>query len=170
MKLTLTICTLLLSSALFAQQLQNETSGMITRATDRISQLAEAIPEDKYSWAPQEGVRSVSGVIAHVISANYFFGSKMGATLPQGVNPQTVEQDFTTKAALTAELKKSSAFVLGAVKGVDTKALSNKVVFPCPGEYSTMTAMLIAQAHANEHLGQLIAYARSNGIKPPWSQ
>lgn len=170
MKLSLTICTLMLSSALFAQQVQQETSGMISFATDRISQLAEAIPEDKYSWSPQEGVRSVSGVIAHVISANYFFGSKMGAALPEGVNPQTVEQDFTTKAALTSELKKSSTFVLEAVKGVDSSALADKVEFPFEGEYTTMTAMLIAQAHANEHLGQLIAYARSNGITPPWSK
>ena len=143
---------------------------MITFAADRIGQLAEAFPEDKYSWTPQEGVRSVASVIAHVISANYFFGSKMGAALPEGVNPQTVEQDFTTKAALTAELKKSTDFIVGAINGVSNDALPNKVEFPFPGEYTTMTAILIAQGHCNEHLGQLIAYARSNGITPPWSQ
>jgi uncharacterized damage-inducible protein DinB len=170
MKVILTICALLASSMLFAQQVQKETSGMITFAADRISQLAEAIPEDKYDWSPEEGVRSVSGVIAHVISANYFFGSKMGAMIPEGVNPQTVEQDYTTKEELTAALKKSTDFVVNAVNGVSNDALADKVEFPFPGEYTTMTAILIAQGHCNEHLGQLIAYSRMNGITPPWSQ
>ena len=172
MKNVLTImCALLVTSNIFAQhQVQKETSGMITFAADRVSQLAEAIPDDKYSWAPQEGVRSVAGVIAHVISANYFFGSKMGGTIPDGVNPMTLEKDLTTKAELTAALKQSIEFVVGAVNAIEDDALAEKVEFPFPGEYTTMTAMLIAQGHCNEHLGQLIAYARSNGITPPWSQ
>ena len=172
MKQVLTIiCALLVSSTVFAQhQVQNETSGMITFAADRAAQLAEAIPEDKYSWAPEEGVRSVAGVIAHMISANYFFGSKMGATVPEGVNPQTIEQDLTTKAELTEALRQSTEFVVAAIKGVEDDALGDAVEFPFPGEYTTMTAILIAQGHCNEHLGQLIAYARSNGVTPPWSQ
>ena len=171
MKQVLTICALLVSSTLFAQsQMQNEASGMITFAANRVGELAEAFPEDKYSWAPQEGVRSVAGVIGHVISANYFFGSKIGGTVPEGVNPMTIEKDLTTKAELTEALKKSTDFVLAAIKEVDEDALGDKVEFPFPGEYTTMTAILIAQGHCNEHLGQLIAYARSNGITPPWSE
>lgn len=169
MKKTLTICAFLVSSALFAQQVQKETTGMISFASDRISQLAEAIPEDKYSWMPEEGVRTVSQVIGHVISANYFFGSKMGGMVPEGVNPQTIEKDLTTKAELTAALKESTDFIIEAINGVDDAALADKVEFPFPGEYTTMTAILIAQGHVQEHLGQLIVYARSNGITPPWS-
>ena len=171
MKKILTICALLVSSTVFAQsQMQNEAAGMITFAANRVGELAEAFPEDKYSWAPQEGVRSVAGVIGHVISANYFFGSKLGGTVPEGVNPMTIEQDLTTKAELTEALKNSTDFVLDAIKNVDDSALGDKVEFPFPGEYTTMTAILIAQGHCNEHLGQLIAYARSNGITPPWSE
>ncbi len=170
MKKILTICALLVSSTVFAQQLQQETSGMITFASDRISQLAEAFPEDKYSWAPGEGVRDVAGVIAHVVSANYFFGSKLGATMPDGVNPMEMESKLKTKADCQAALKNSTEFVLGAIKGVDDGAMGDKVEFPFPGEYTTMTAILIAQSHCNEHLGQLIAYARANGIVPPWSE
>ena len=143
---------------------------MITFASDRIGQLAEAIPDDKYSWAPSEGVRDVAGVIAHVVSANYFFGSKMGATMPEGINPQEMEAKLKTKADCIAALKKSTDFVLGAINAVENDALDDKVEFPFPGEYTTMTAILIAQGHCNEHLGQLIAYARANGIVPPWSQ
>jgi uncharacterized damage-inducible protein DinB len=169
MKNILTICALLISSTLTAQMVQKETSGIISYASDHINQLAEAIPEDKYSWAPDEGVRSVSELIGHVISANYFFGSKMGAMVPEGVNPQSIATDLTTKAELTAALKESTDFIIEAINGVDDAALAEAVEFPFPGEYTTMTAILIAQGHVQEHLGQLIAYARSNGITPPWS-
>lgn len=169
MKKALTICALLVSSTLFAQQMQKETTNIISYASDHISQLAEAIPEDKYSWMPEEGVRSVSQVIGHVISANYFFGSKLGAMVPEGVNAMTIEQDLTTKAELTAALKESTDFIIEAINGVDDATMGDKVEFPFPGEYTTMTAILIAQGHVQEHLGQLIAYARSNGITPPWS-
>jgi len=170
MRKFLTICAFLASSTLFAQQVQNETSGMISFAADRIAQLAEAIPADKYSWAPEDGVRSVAGVVGHVISANYFFGSKLGGTLPEGINPQAIEKELTTKEQLVPALKKSTEFVLSAVNGVSNDALNDKIEFPFPGDFTTMSAILIAQGHCNEHLGQLIAYARSNGVTPPWSE
>ena len=170
MKKLLTICAFLASTTMFAQnQLQNEATGMITFALDRVAQLADAIPDDKYSWAPSDEVRPVAGVVGHVISVNYFFGSKLGGIMPDGVNPMSIEKDLTTKAELTEALKKSTDFLLAAIKEVDDADLANKVEFPFPGEYTTMSAILIAQGHANEHLGQLIAYARSNGITPPWS-
>ncbi len=169
MKKTLTICAFLVSSTLFAQQVQKETSGMVSFAADRIAQLAEAIPADKYSWAPEDGVRSVAGIVGHVISANYFFGSKMGAAMPDGINPQAIEKELTTKEQLIPALKKSTEFIISAINGVNNDALDDKVEFPFPGDYTTMTAILIAQGHCNEHLGQLIAYARSNGVTPPWS-
>jgi uncharacterized damage-inducible protein DinB len=171
MKKLLTLCVLLSSTLSFAQnQVQTETSNMISFASGHIMQLAEAIPEDKYDWSPDEGVRSVSGVLHHVISANYFFGTKMGGSLPSGVNMETLEQDLKTKSDLAAALKKSSDFIVATIKEVEDDALANKVEFPFPGEYTVMTAILIAQSHCNEHLGQLIAYGRMNGITPPWSQ
>ena len=170
MKNALLIGALFLSMHAMAQgQLQTEATNMINFAADRVAQLAEAIPEDKFSWTPQEGVRDVSGVLYHVISANYFFGSKLGGTLPEGVNMETLEADLKTKADLTAHVRKSTEFVVNAIKAVPDDALGNKVEFPFPGEYTTMSAILIAQGHCNEHLGQLIAYARANHITPPWS-
>lgn len=162
---------LFVSTMSFAQnQVQTETTNMISFAAGRIMQLAEAIPEDKYDWSPAEGVRSVSGVLHHVISANYFFGTKMGGSLPSGVNMETLEQDLKTKADLAAALKQSSDFIVSSIKNVNDDDMGNKVEFPFPGEYTVMTAILIAQSHCNEHLGQLIAYGRMNGITPPWSQ
>lgn len=171
MKKVLLICAFFVSATAFAQnQVQTETTNMITYASGHLMELVEAIPEDKYSWAPEDGVRSVAGVIQHIISTNYFFGTKLGGTVPDGVNMETLEQDLKTKADLTAALKQSTDFIVETIKGVSDDALADKLEFPFPGEYTTMSAILIAQSHCNEHLGQLIAYARTNGITPPWSQ
>jgi uncharacterized damage-inducible protein DinB len=133
-------------------------------------QLPTAIPADKYSWVPQTGVRSVAEVCAHIISANYFFGSTLGGKIPDGVKMETIEKDLKTKEAIAAELKRSYEMMIAAVKNTKDAALPTKVEFPFPGEYTNMSAILISLSHSNEHLGQLIAYARMNGITPPWSQ
>jgi uncharacterized damage-inducible protein DinB len=171
MKNFLTIALLLVSLQAFCQgQMQKETSGSLTFVSGQVMMLAQAIPADKYSWAPQAGVRSVAEVCAHIISANYFFASKLGAKIPEGVKMETLEKDMKTKEVITAELKRSYETIIGAIKNTKDAALPAKIEFPFPGEYTGMSAILIALGHTNEHLGQLIAYSRMNGITPPWSQ
>ena len=171
MKTFLSIVVLLVSLEAYAQgQFQNESAGSLTYVSGQVMQLAQAIPADKYSWAPETGVRSVAEVCAHIISANYFFASKLGAKIPDGVNMQTIEKDLKTKDAIAGELKRSYDLMIGAIKNTKDASLPNKVEFPFPGEFTSMTAILIALGHSNEHLGQLIAYARVNKITPPWSE
>lgn len=171
MKNLLTIITLFFSLSAFCQgQMQKESSGDIQFTSGKIMQLAEAVPADKYSWTPQEGVRSFSEVFAHVVSANYFFGSKLGAKIPEEVNMQTLEKDLKSKEDIAAALKQSYGFVTDAIKNTKDEALSEKVEFPFPGEFTKMTTIFILMSHAHEHLGQLIAYSRMNGITPPWSE
>ena len=171
MKQLLTIAAVIISLHAFSQgQFQNETSGSISYAAGQVQQLAAAFPADKYAWTPQEGIRSVTQVCTHIISANYFFASKLGATLPEDINMETLEKSLTTKDAIAKELKRSFEVISGAIKNTPDTELKDKVEFPFPGEFTKMTASLIVLSHANEHLGQLIAYARSNGVVPPWSQ
>lgn len=171
LKNTMTIIAMLLCFSAFSQgQLQKEAAGTIDFASGKIMQLAEAVPEDKYSWTPQEGVRSFKDVLTHIISANYFFASKMGAQIPEDVNMQTVEQDLKTKAEVTAALKQSYDVIIKAVENTKDEALPIKVEYPFPGEFTNMSSILIGISHTHEHLGQLIAYARMNDVKPPWSQ
>ncbi len=171
MKTLLTLFSLMLSLTAFSQgQFQKETAGSIGHISGQVMQLAQAIPADKYAWAPQPGVRSVAEVCAHIVSANYFFASKLGARIPDGVKMETLEKDLKTKEAVAAELKRSYELIISAIKNTKDSALPVKVEFPFPGEFTSMTAVLIALGHSNEHLGQLIAYARMNGITPPWSQ
>ena len=170
MKYILTLAVTLLSFQAFCQgQFQQEAAGSVSFASGQIMMLAGAIPTDKYSWTPQNGVRNAAQVCAHVVWANYFFASKLGAKIPDGVKMETLEADLKTKEAIAAELKRSFEVVIAAIKNAPDASLKAKVELPFPGEYTQMTACLIVVAHANEHLGQLIAYARSNNIVPPWN-
>jgi uncharacterized damage-inducible protein DinB len=170
MKNLLIFAALLISLQTFGQgQMQKESAGSMSYVSGQVMQLAQAIPANKYAWSPQAGVRSVAQVCAHIISANYFFAAKLGAKIPDGVKMETIEADLKTKDAIASELKRSYELITSAIKDTKDEALATKVEFPFPGEYTSMTAILIALGHSNEHLGQLIAYARMNGITPPWS-
>jgi uncharacterized damage-inducible protein DinB len=171
MKKMLTLVALLISLEAFCQgQFQKETAGSLAYVSGQVTQLSQAIPADKYAWTPEPGVRSVAQVCAHIISANYFFASKLGAKIPDDVKMESLEADLKTKDAIAAELKRSYELVSNAIKNTKDASLAAKVELPFPGDYTGMTAILIVLAHSNEHLGQLIAYARVNDITPPWSQ
>lgn len=133
---------------------------------DRVAQLAGAIPEDAYGWRPMEGVRSVSETIMHVAGANYFFAGRLGAASPEGVDPSGFEE-ITDKAECIAALEASIDHLADALFSVEDPHAAMEVF----GEERTVEdLMLIAIGHVHEHLGQLIAYARSNQVVPPWSQ
>lgn len=128
--------------------------------------LAEAIPAEDYGWRPMEGVRSVSETFMHVAGANYFLSSPFGTEMPEGV--RELEQ-ITDKAKVLATLQDSIDKAGTALKDLDvTRGAEELSLFG-----RTMTrndVVLILLSHAHEHLGQAIAYARSNEIVPPWSQ
>lgn len=138
------------------------------QATDKVMQLAEAFPQDKYDWRPAEGIRSVSEAMMHVAAANFFFASMLGADMPEGINPQELESTVKTKAEASKMLKMSVEHARKAVEKTPAASLDEEIdLF---GSQSTkMGLVLLIGDHANEHLGQLIAYARSTGVVPPWS-
>jgi uncharacterized damage-inducible protein DinB len=171
MKNLLTIVALLVSLESFSQgQYQKESSGSLTYVSGQVMQLAQAIPADKYSYTPQPGVRTVAQVYAHVISANYFFASKLGAKVPADVKMETLEMDLKTKDAIVTELKRSYELVTSAINNAKDTDLAKKIELPFPGDYTGMSVIMITLNHSYEHLGQLIAYARMNSITPPWSE
>lgn len=140
-----------------------------TTATDKMVQLGNAIPEESYSWRPNEGVRSVKETILHVTSANYFFGSQLGADIPEGIDPQAIEQSDMSKEEAIDALKKSVDFAQMAVKNMPEEEMNTELtLFGQP--FTKRQIVFILGDHAAEHLGQLIAYARMNDVVPPWSQ
>ena len=134
----------------------------------RYTQLAEAIPADKYTWRPAPGVRSVAEVLLHVAGANQGLPNFAGFQPPAGFKMQGYEQSTTDKAKVIAELKKSFTHVQSSASMLkDADADKAMKVF---GMDMTGRSFAFFQArHLGEHLGQLIAYARVNGVVPPWS-
>jgi len=132
----------------------------------RAVDLVEAMPADSMGWVPMEGVRSVSQAAMHMAGANYFFAGQLGLALPEGVDPRSMEE-ITDQAEVTAVLTASLEHLGKAFMGVEdpNKAMD---IFGRPGTVEDM--MLVAIGHVHEHFGQLIAYARSNEVVPPWSQ
>jgi uncharacterized damage-inducible protein DinB len=130
--------------------------------------LAEATPQEKYAWRPGPGVRSVSEVYMHIAFGNYFIPSFLGAKMPEGLTRDT-EKTLTEKAKVIEALKKSFDHARETVEATPDSDLDKKVkVF---GQEPSERMMLIGLViHAHEHLGQSIAYARTNGIAPPWSE
>lgn len=168
MKKALLSLLILFPIALFAQKegsFKDDYTGVMSFTVGKINQLAEAIPEDKYGWAPTEGVRSVSGVIGHITSANYWLASKLGATMPEGEMP-----DDLPKEEAIAAMNTSYDFLMNAAQDVKKDQMQEQVDFFDGQMYSKRAIMLVALSHVSEHLGQMIAYARSNDIAPPWSQ
>lgn len=138
-------------------------------ASGKILQLAEAIPADKFNWRPMDGVRSAAEVFMHIAGTNYFLGSKLGVEMPSDAVTFDDEKKITDKSEIISKLKKSFDFMKMAVLELKNDSLDDEVEFPF-GKFSKRSLKLLLLVHANEHLGQSIAYARSNGVKPPWSE
>ena len=134
--------------------------------TSRLVALAEAIPENRYGWRPAEGVRSVSEVFMHVAQINFASAQAAGAPLPEGL-PEDLSK-VTSKPQIVSLLKGS--FDLTQAVGQGMQGLDVSKPLPSTGSYSLRAAMMLLNNHRAEHLGQLIAYARSVGTVPPWSR
>jgi uncharacterized damage-inducible protein DinB len=147
----------------------------LQRAGDRLVQLAEAVPAEQYGWRPNDSVRTVSEVYMHVVGPNILLPTALGAAAPEGVtipeNPFALAEEWektvTQKDAVVAKLRESFAY---ATQAVPTVADLGAEVEPFGFKASKRTYLLILLTHAHEHLGQSIAYARSIGVVPPWSQ
>jgi uncharacterized damage-inducible protein DinB len=134
----------------------------------RFTQLAEAIPADKYTWRPAPEVRSVSEVLLHVAGANQGLPNFAGIKPPTGFAMQGYEQSTTDKAKVIAELKKSFAHIQAAANQMK-EADADKPMKVFGMDMTGRSFSFFMARHLGEHLGQLIAYARVNGVVPPWS-
>ncbi len=129
--------------------------------------LAGAVPAEKYSWRPGDGVRSVGEVYAHIIGANYMFMGMLGAKPPMKMNPD-LEKTSTGKEDVSKMLKPSFDFVRTTVIGLSDNDLEKTTQMF--GNTVTYRMVLLAEmGHLHEHLGQSIAYARTNNVVPPWT-
>ena len=146
---------------------QTTIQTVLTGNQGQVVQLAEAFSEEQYDWRPMEGVNSVGEAILHVAGGNYFLASKMGFAPPEDVDMMNLGK-ITGKENIIAALKKSNAFVLEKITMVETASFNDEVDFGF-AKMNKLGGLLVIMEHNGEHKGQLIAYARSNGVVPPWS-
>jgi uncharacterized damage-inducible protein DinB len=117
----------------------------------RFTRLADAIPADKFSWRPAEGVRSIGEVYMHVVAGNYGIASANDkAKVVQGLKDSFAHMREAALAIKDSDLDK-------------TQKLFNR-------QTTIHGAFIMITGHYGEHLGQSIAYARQVGIVPPWTE
>ena len=173
----LNLPTLALAALCAAAVHAKDSSGQIFKAdvlhtlddtSKKLIDLAGAIPDDKYSYKPADGVRSTAEVFMHVAGGNYFISTFIGAKPPEGFNKE-YEKSATEKAKVVEELTKSFAHLKAAIEKMSDKDLVKPIKL-FGHDAHEQTVLLVLANHAHEHLGQAIAYARANGIAPPWSK
>lgn len=156
-------------------------TGDLVKLTGDVEQklvgLADALSVEQHSWRPGEGVRSVQEVLLHVAADNYFIPAVLGVSAPAvtKINAtdyaamQAFERQKLDKAATITELKTSFAHMKSAMSSIPESRM-NETINVFGQDFTVRSFMVLATAHLHEHLGQMIAYARTNGVKPPWSR
>ena len=130
--------------------------------------LANATPADKFAWRPAPGVRSTSEVYMHIVMANFYLLSITGPKMPADLKDD-METKVTAKADVISWLKRSLDAVKQAHLAIKPSDLTRKVHIE--DRDATVDGMYLRIIiHANEHMGQLVAYARMTGVVPPWSK
>jgi hypothetical protein len=141
---------------------------------DKFLALADAFPEDTWSWRPMEGVRSVHDVMALIAAEGTLFPTMWGFdkaewTADGGFGPELSRLGGLSKDEVVTEIERSFAHLIDLVAGLTPEQRAQEVgFFGLTVDLGTAVTLMANDMH--EHLGQSIAYARANGIVPPWSR
>lgn len=142
-----------------------EFTANLDEVEDKIIRLAEATPAEKFSWRPSKDVRSIAEIYTHIAAGNYFLCTFLDVNAPKASTD--IEERVTKKADVIAELKKSFAHLRATA--ANARDLEKRVKM-FGSQKTTRAVLLTTLTHLHEHLGQAIAYARMNGVTPPWSR
>jgi uncharacterized damage-inducible protein DinB len=146
----------------------DEFIGQIDFVQGRLLQLEGAMPQDKMTWTPAEGVRTCGQIYLHIAEANHMLASFMSGVKMEGERG-ALEKSTTDKDEIAKLLEDSFTAVKDAAGKLTEEDLNNMVQTPFGMEMSLRNFMISLLNHSHEHLGQGIAYARMNGVTPPWS-
>ena len=170
---------LLLPAATSAQQanpLVEDLINSLNQVEEKLTSLAKEFPEDKWNWRPAEGVRSPREVIQHVAADNWFLPTAAGVSAPANTGIQADDypsvQAFEAREMSREEIMQQMASSFAHAKeAIRTSVGEFDKPISLFGFDTTIRGLWVMETtHVHEHLGQLIAYARSNGIVPPWSR
>ena len=180
---TFTLLTAVRPLALRAQAVPNREAALEVRKQfmsdldtlqHKFLALAQAFPAEKYAWRPAEGVRSVGEAFMHVASEFYVYapmayGAARSPVIPRGQDAFKKFESASTKEDVLKHLKEGFAFAKQSINGIDAAQLTgSRKLFG--GDHTIVETSFAMTDDLHEHLGQLIAYARMNGVTPPWSK
>jgi uncharacterized damage-inducible protein DinB len=137
---------------------------------EKFLRLAEATPAEKYTWRPAADVRSIAEVYLHVAAANYNLPHLIGTPPPEGFQAKGFDKSTTDKAKVIQTLRDSFAHLREAVIRMPDSDLDKQLDWFGGSKNTERGILLFIMRHMGEHLGQSIAYARMNGIVPPWTE
>lgn len=140
----------------------------LERLQKKFVDLANALPADKMTWRPSTDSRSFAELFLHVAGERYAILKLMGAAAPEGFDARAFEKSTTDKGKIVDELNKSWDFSKKTINGM-TNADFAKLIPKLGPQANAGDVVYILVADAHEHLGQSVAYARVNGIVPPWT-
>jgi uncharacterized damage-inducible protein DinB len=174
-KLSCLVLLLVLSAGTgFAQAAaaeRDEALRNFSDASDKAVRMAEAMPAEKYTWRPAEGVRSVSELFLHIAAGNFSISRRFGATVPAGIQLNAeFEKQSTDKAKVVEILKQSVEHVKQAMNNLQDADLTKTSPWLGGKQATYREIMFFLASHNHEHLGQSIAYARMNHVTPPWTE
>jgi uncharacterized damage-inducible protein DinB len=148
--------------------------GQVEYVQKQVMDLEDAIPDAKFTWRPNKDVRSISEVYSHIAFGNYMLLKVAGVALPEGITINSFEDEkkwetaSTDKKVIHEQLVKSFDFAKKSIRTMSDASLETKVDFF--GQKMTVRGLLMVfNSHIHEHLGQSIAYARMQGVVPPWT-
>ena len=136
----------------------------------KFTRLAEATPADKFTWRPGPDVRSIAEVYLHVAAANYNLTKLIGTPPPEGFQAKGFDKSTTDKAKVIQTLQDSFTHMREAVIKMPDADLDKQLDWFGGSKNTQRGILLFIMRHMGEHLGQSIAYARMNGIVPPWTE
>jgi len=171
--LTKTVClSLLLAAPALAQKapegIWQGYDAEWMHVSQQLIALAEATPPEKFAWRPAPGVRSTSEIYMHIVITNFYLLSVTGPKMPADLK-EGMEKSITSKAEVIAWLKRSLEAVKQAHLAEKPDDLQRKVhIYDRDATVDGIYLRIIV--HANEHMGQLVAYARMTGVVPPWAK
>lgn len=154
-----------------AADVRAEYLTILNDAGNKLVRLAEAVPAEKYTWKPGDGVRTFSEVFLHVAAGNFGIASRrLGASVPEGVSLQGLEKSTTEKAKVIELLRQSVDTARQAATTVPVADLEKTSRWFDGSQVTQRYILFFLATHNHEHLGQAIAYTRMNGITPPWTE
>jgi uncharacterized damage-inducible protein DinB len=140
----------------------------LERLQKKFVDLANVVPVDKFRWRPSADSRSFAEVFLHVAGERYQILALMGAAPPAGFEAKAFEKLTTDKVRIIEELNRSWEFTKKTINGVSNADFA-KLLPKLGPQANAGDVVYILVSDAHEHLGQLVAYAREQGIVPPWT-